>query len=131
MALKKFTDATQAATPAPIEPSGIPNILLELALYNLYTRGGVTYEKGKAYRFDQNTAIMLMSEQDMGRPVWRQYVAPPQVRKRETEIVDQTRRVVEPPPAETAHAVEVSAPKRLDIGDDSELADLGLDTVQI
>jgi hypothetical protein len=84
MALK--TDKTQAPAEKPMEDV----VTLELAMYQHYTWGGVTYEKGSAYRFKREDAMALLSEQDHGRPVWKMW-SPPRVKvAARMPIVDST-----------------------------------------
>lgn len=93
-------------------------LVLELALYSVYNRGGQMYEKGKQYRFNKDTAISLLSERDHGRPIWQIYKPVKRVVRTEAPV-DATKvevTVVEPIPGEPQ--------KRIDIGDDSEIADV-------
>ena len=100
-------------------------IILELALYVNYTYNGKLYVKGTGYRFKRGDAINLLSERDFGRPIWKIFRVEKPVPKREV-IVDSTEdevhTVAEPIPG----TVEPTRQTRIEVGDDSELADLGL-----
>jgi hypothetical protein len=100
-------------------------ILLELTMYNNFTIGETTYEKGKPYRFTQKVALRLLAEQDMGRPVWKQFVAPVEARAPKAVVVEDRTKIeipqeIEPDPA----ASNSGSTKRIEIGDESELADI-------
>lgn len=116
MALK-----TSEKADAPAAPE---TAVLELALYTQYTWQGVTYEKGKPYRFKLADAIQLMSEQDHGRPIWRKYRPPHIKQKAMEEVVDAT--MVQAPPSadEFGTLVATKDQKRIEVGDDSEIADI-------
>lgn len=73
---------------APAAPQQVQKVALELAIYQRYTRAGVTYVKtaengqDKAYLFTPANAAILLEEVDdtTGRPIWRRY------RPRRTEV---------------------------------------------
>lgn len=107
-------------TPAVTEPKTVD---LELRAYNRYVRNDVLYEKGQAYRFTQDQAEVLLEEVDdvNGRPIWGRWkpVSKRMVVEREVTPKDMTWDSITPAPV----ADEV-ATKGIDIGDDSEIADL-------
>ena len=118
MAIKTQTTAAPAA-PAPAPQD---TMVLELDLYSNYNRGGVAYVKGKQYRFSRENALTLLSEQDLGRPVWKIFRVKP-VQKAEEKVVDYTEAVIAPV---LEPIVGSEVPNKIEIGDDSELADLNL-----
>jgi hypothetical protein len=67
----------------------------------------------------------LLTEMDAGRPVWKRYSPPKQNTKAAPVVVDYSKQSVAPVPTETPHGTP-SPSKRIDIGDESELADLNL-----
>ena len=118
MALK--TERKQEMTPEVAAQTTV----LELALYKKYTWQGFTYEANKPYRFKNTDAMMLLNEQDLGRPVWRIYRPPVARRQTKAEIVDATDVQVAPPVDEFG-VVKIDSPnKRIDIGNDDEIADI-------
>jgi len=126
MALKtEKTDVSVETKPQPTAPPPATTVL-ELALYKIYTWGGVTYEGGKPYRFNNIDAMRLLAEQDMERPVWKihQPAKPKQAPK--NEIVDATRNRVTNPVDELVETIPatIPSPKRIDVGNDSEIADI-------
>lgn len=102
--------------------------VLELALYNLYTWQGDTYERGKPYRFKNSDALILLGEQDLGRPIWR--IFRPATKKearnaQQQEVVDATLVKATRPTVEMAFGRKPSDKiERIDVGDDSEIADI-------
>lgn len=119
MALK-----TEKKAEVPDEPVPTTTVL-ELALYKVYTWGLNTYEQGKPYRFKNSDAMVLLAEQDTGRPVWKLYRKPVPKQAPKTEVVDATM-VHAPVPVEefVLKANGTVGPKRIEIGDDSEIADI-------
>lgn len=102
--------------------------MLELALYKIYTWGAMTYEAGKPYRFRNADAMILLAEQDLGRPIWKLWRKPVPKAAPKNEPVDVTM-VHAPIPVNELGEVStapVGAPadKRIDVGDDSEIADI-------
>ena len=123
MALKT---AEKVETQRPVDPTANTTVL-ELSLYTKYTWGNVTYEKGKPYRFKNSDAMVLLGERDLDRPIWKMYHPPAARQAPRNEIVDATMRSAPIPVDEFGQDVQLSAPpkpKRLDIGDDSEIADI-------
>ncbi len=113
-----------------VESEGESGILLELALYKNYTCGTgmdlMAYEAGKAYRFTQETAMALLSEQDHGRPIWRIY-RPARVKTHQASPVVDATRVQATRTRQTVDQVlnpPDSGKKRIEVGDDAEIADL-------
>lgn len=113
--------------PAPEKPPEQATVILELALYTHYTWGGVTYEKGTAYRFTQDDALTLLGEEDHGRPIWRKYTPPKPKRQPQMPIVEST----EVRAVRTRQSLEDAANtrtppvgKRIDVGTDEEIADV-------
>jgi hypothetical protein len=99
--------------------------VLELSLYAKYTWGNVTYEKGKPYRFKNSDAMILMGELDHGRPIWRVYQPPVQRQAPRNEVVDATMISAPVPVDEFGQSVGPRMPpKRIEVGDDSEIADI-------
>jgi hypothetical protein len=96
--------------------------VLELALYKKYTWGTTTYEAGKPYRFRHQDAMVLLSEQDTGRPIWRLYTPERPKVVPSNEPQDKTW-VQALPPVENLSVTPPPA-KRIEIGDDSEIADI-------
>lgn len=124
MALKTPEKSAPEKAPADV------TVLLELALYTHYTWGGVTYEKGTAYKFTQEDAMLLMSEQDHGRPVWRQFTPARPRRAATMPIVDstevravRTRQSLEDAALNGGAGTAVKG-KRIDVGTDDEIADV-------
>lgn len=125
MALKTPEKAPDASPTKPAPPT---TVMLELALYTHYTWQGTTYEKGTAYRFTQEDAIALMSEEDYGRPIWRRYQPPRKRGPVSMPVVDQTEvRAVRTRQSLEEAAYRGAAPvpgKRIDVGTDEEIADV-------
>lgn len=112
MALKTAEQKADASSP-------VQTTVLELAMYKQYTWQDVTYEKGKPYRFRTADAMILLQEQDAGRPVWKQYIAPkPRVAPR-NEVVDATDQRTSGEPIDV-----LTGGKRIEVGDDSEIKDI-------
>ena len=105
-------------------PSLSETTVLELALYQIYTWQFNTYEKGKPYRFRNSDAMILLSEQDLGRPIWRLYRPPLKKQTPKAEIVDATQVVASLPVEEPMFGTLNKEQRRIEIGDDSEIADL-------
>ena len=85
----------------------------------------MTYEGGKPYRFNNIDAMRLLAEQGMERPVnIHQPAKPKQAPK--NEIVDATRNRVTNPVDEFVETISatIPSPKRIDVGNDSEIADI-------
>lgn len=122
MALKTTGAEKPPETPPPA------TVMLELSLYTHYTWGGVTYEKGTAYRFTQTDALALLSEEDYGRPIWRRFTPPKPKRAVNMPVVDQTEvRAVRTRQSLEDAAYSGAAPipgKRIDVGTDEEIADI-------
>jgi hypothetical protein len=116
-----------AEKPVVAEPP-VDTVTLELALYTQYTWGGTTYEKGTAYKFKRDDAMLLLSEQDHGRPIWKQYNPPKPKQPARTMVVDST----EMRAVRTRTSLEEAANmrpgqntgKRIDVGTDEEIADV-------
>ena len=119
MALKtEKTDVSPEATKAaPVQATTV----LELAMYKMYTWGGVTYEAGKPYRFRSQDAMMLLSETDMDRPIWKIYQQPKAKQVPKNEVVDATSAHASLPVEELGG---VPSEKRLEVGSDDEIADI-------
>lgn len=122
MALKTVSKKSEpAAAPAPVEETA----LLELSLYTNYTWRGVTYEKGKPYRFRTNDAMTLMSELDHGRPVWKLYRPPLKKTQVVPDVVDATEIRTETAGEELMGVDPTTVkPKRIDVGTDDEIKDI-------
>lgn len=123
MALK--TSKSDSGVSTPEAPSQPETVILELALYKIYTWRGIRYEEGKPYRFKASDAMILLAEHDVGRPVWRLYrPEKPKVAPKK-EIVDATAVHVPLPIEDPLVLTDANAPqKRIDIGDESEIADI-------
>lgn len=121
-------DGTTPKTPVVAEKpaEAAPTTLLELALYTHYTWGGVTYEKGTAYRFAQQDAMALLGELDCGRPIWRQYTPPRKKVPTVMPVVDSTEvRAVRSRQSLEEAALRGGTPvKRIEVGTDEEIADI-------
>lgn len=121
-----------AAPVTQAEKASLPDdsVLLSLAIYTHYTWGQQTYEKGKAYRFNRETAYSLLQEMDCGRPIWTIHrpARPKQAPK--SQIVDAT----EVRATRTRQSLEDAAlidpsrtdsgAKRIDVGTDDEIEDI-------
>ena len=108
------------------KPETMPLIELELAIYKRYTRGASTFEAGKVYRFTQEQAMQLLTEQDNHRSVWKVYrpgAAPltPEQRK-EASVVDYSERPLNVL-SETDDPT-VLKPKAVEIGNEEEIASI-------
>lgn len=117
--IKKDAAPAAPATPAPAE-----KVTLELRAYNRYVRNDVLYEKGEGYTFTKETADILLEETDevAGMPIWGRWkpAAKRMVVEREVQPTDMTgAKVVALPTDDEAKSV-----KSVQIGDDSEIADL-------
>jgi len=110
----------QSAPPAPA-PSD--TLTLVLVLYKNYTRDGQAYKQGVQYKFMREDAMVLLDEQDAGRPVWRIYRVPV-VRKTESTHVDATNRQVRPVIEGDPVVAAASAAKRIEVGSEDEIADI-------
>jgi hypothetical protein len=99
---------------------------LQLGIYQRYAQGGRVYEAGVVYDFPKETALDLMTEEDNGRPLWKVYRPKKAEQEAQTEPVKRVN-VTKPGKVAVAEvpAVEVEA-KRLEIGSDEELTELGL-----
>lgn len=97
------------------------SVLLELALYTNYTYQGMTYTKGKAYRFKKSEAMKLISEMDLGRPLWRLF-RPIKPKPVEEVVVDATgiTAISQPEP----NPGTPQSLRRIDVGTDEEIADI-------
>jgi hypothetical protein len=131
MALKTGTEKTDVSAPTstPAEapatpPAAVQTTVLELALYKIYTWGGVSYEKGKPYRFTNSDAMILLAEQDLGRPVWKLYQKPVQRVAQENKVVDATTVRAPVPVDDIGDVSSIPGEKRINVGDDSEIADI-------
>jgi len=108
---------------APAKPNDGTTIL-ELALYKIYTWGANTYEQGKPYRFKNADAMQLMSEQDLGRPVWKIY-RPVKVREvQKVEVMDATSVTASLPVEDPTVLRPDPKAKRIDVGSDDEIQDI-------
>jgi hypothetical protein len=101
-----------------------PGILLELAMYQNYNYRGTMFTKGTPYLFSKDEAIVLLSETDLGRPVWKRYKPLIVEQRRASAVVDATeftadRDVVDDP----IRRIEVTTNK-IEIGNDEEIADI-------
>jgi len=123
MALKSAEKPEEA--PAVANPHANTTVL-ELALYKIYTWQGVTYERGKPYRFKNSDAMILLGEHDHGRPVWRIYTPPTKKSAPRNEIVDATRVQAQLPVDEfgTVLVAPDTTKKRIDVGTDDEISDI-------
>lgn len=117
--------SVQSIAKSPADPKAAePTMLLELTMYKNYALGGLTYERGKAYRFKQKEAMKLLRELDTGRPVWRIY-KPPAPKKIVRKEVDATQvEVVDVTTVEPIHGVADVSKSRIDVGSDEEIADI-------
>lgn len=119
-----FKTAEKAEAPVVTNPIANTTVL-ELSLYTKYTWGNVTYEKGKPYRFKNSDAMVLLGERDTDRPIWKMYHAPAAKRAPRNEVVDATMINAPVPVDEFGQSVmSLPASKRIEIGDDSEIADI-------
>lgn len=124
MALKQSEQKTESL-PATAVPAN--TTVLELALYKIYTWGNITYEQGKPYRFKNSDAMILLSERDFDRPIWK--IHKPQRPKQapRNDVVDATM-ISAPVPVDEFGASVLGAPdkekKRIDVGTDDEIADI-------
>ncbi|PWT89298.1 MAG: hypothetical protein C5B54_09120 [Acidobacteria bacterium] len=106
---------------APVLPE--ETVLFELALYTHYTWRGETYRKGDVYKFKRADAMVLLAEQDAGRPIWQVH-RPKKVRAPKELVVQDATKVVVAPPQEPSFGSTPERPKRIDVGDDTEIADI-------
>jgi hypothetical protein len=122
MALK-----TEKADAPPVAPPD--TTVLELALYKIYTWGNITYEGGKPYRFKNSDAMVLLSERDTDRPVWKIHKPTRTKQAPKNEIVDATS-ISAPVPVDEFGTPTLGKPlttpvkKRIDVGTDDEIADI-------
>ncbi len=97
-------------------------VVLELVKLSRYVRQDILYEKGIPYRFTTEQAAVLFEEMDevTGVPLWKHYKSPAQkmVVQREMVPADMTGKAVDAPDMSGGEG------KRLEIGDDSEIAEL-------
>ena len=119
MALK-----TDKAAEAPVKASTEGTTILELALYKIYTWGANTYEQGKPYRFRNADAMLLLSEQDLGRPVWKIHRPMKPREAPKTEIVDATSITALLPVEDPLTLRPDPKIKRIDVGSDDEIQDI-------
>lgn len=110
----------------PPAPPNVETVLLELTMYNHYTWGGVTYERGTAYKFRRDDAMLLMSEMDHGRPIWRQFRPIKPKGQPRMPIVDSTevKAVRTRTSLEEASHLGTNTGKRIEVGTDDEIADI-------
>lgn len=125
----KAPAAAKAATPVA---AAVKTLLLELALYQRYATDGRIYEAGTVYEFTDSVALEKLQEvEESGRPLWKLHKTP---KTGEGEAPAPKPRAVKvdltPAPAAdgTAAVVEDKASKRIEIGSEEELKELGLDT---
>ena len=123
----KAPAASKAATPVA---AAVKTLALELALYQRYSTDGRIYEAGTVYEFTDSVALEKLQEvEESGRPLWKLHKTPKVAEgeapapKAKTVKVDLT-----PAPAAdgTATIAEDKAGKRIEIGSEEELAELGL-----
>lgn len=104
-------------------PSQPDTMVLELALYNVYSLENRTYHKGTAYRFNRDVALRLLEEEDAGRRVWKQH-RPVKIEVKKEPIEDVTKvQIVDA--TEPIHGLdEKKAPKGIQVGSDDEISDI-------
>jgi hypothetical protein len=111
-------------------PQPVDTIVLELTMYVNYTWNGETYHAGTPYRFKRDDAMILMSEQDHERPIWRIYQPPkikkaqraPEVDSTEVKAVRTRQSLEEAGFRDTRKGTNTG--KRIDVGTDEEIADI-------
>jgi hypothetical protein len=120
---KGKTAPAAAAAPEPVR-----KVALCLAIYQRYHRAGQLFEAGIPYNFTEEQAETLLEEVEDGseNPIWKRYKRKSEVQRVQVEAngdlipVDMTASVVK-----ELGAVDENAPsKRIEIGDDSELAEI-------
>lgn len=119
MALNKETKTSEAS-----QPKQADGVILTLAMHKNYSMQGHLYKGGEGYLFARADAMRLLKEQDMGRPVWKQWVrpAPP---PSEAPVVRDAMQVSVPIPIEEGGQLPQVAPgKAINVGDNSELSDI-------
>jgi hypothetical protein len=115
----------KAPVEAPAAPAPVQTIILTPALYERYLRADVLYEKDQPYRFTVEQAATLLAEQDTDRPLWKRWSDPAKVRQQEfvesaPVVKDMTASTVK----ELPDAEDGSTAKVINVGDDSEIADI-------
>lgn len=121
--------AALKAAPTPVAAAA-KTLLLELALYQRYATDGRIYEAGTVYEFTEAVALEKLQEtEEAGRPLWKLH----KTRKAgEGEAPVQAKTPVKvdltpaPAPDGTAAVTEAEGSKRLEVGSEEELKELGL-----
>jgi len=109
----------------PMTPPSDDAMLLELALYTRYTRKKNTYIGGQVYRFKRADALQLLTEMDLGRPIWKQWRKPtPKKQTATSTVVDATAISIERIGEPISGLVPDDPAKRIDVGTDEEIADI-------
>lgn len=127
---KTPTAKASAAAPKAQAPvaAAVKTFLLELALYQRYATEGRIFEAGTVYEFPEADALEKLQEtEESGRPVWKIHKTP---KVGEGEVAPKPKVVKVSAPAAsvegTAAVVEDKGIKRLEVGSEEELAELGL-----
>lgn len=104
-------------------------LLLSLTMYSRYNRDGVTYEKGKVYRFPEDVATRYLKEADEGRPIWRSV---PDDSAAGVTVFEGVQEPVqeEPVVAATAATEEPTAVAGVELATADEEAELGLPAIE-
>jgi hypothetical protein len=104
-------------------------LMLELALYKRYHWKGALYEAGVIYKVSREQAVEMLQEEDSGRPIWKVHrkvekeSTRPKLKLDEDGAVDLSKFDLDKPDT-LPLGEEHKKPKRIDIGNDDEIADL-------
>lgn len=128
---KKSDSVEETAPAAPVTPVAQQKTKIELALYERFVKSGTLYVKGTIYIFPADKAAELLRLHENGKPIF--LFSQPKKNMRTFQLV--------PPEvdmsnvnAKTGVGVSVIKTDRIDIGDESELKEMGIvadDGVQI
>lgn len=123
----KASEAAKSAKPSVA--AEVTTMVLELALYQRYATDGRIYESGVPYEFEQSVALEKLQEaEESGRPLWKLHKTK-KTAEGEAPVAAKVPVKVDltPKPVDGSVAVtEDSGSKRLEVGSEDELKELGL-----
>lgn len=123
----KASEAAKSAKPSVA--AAVTTMVLELALYQRYATDGRIYEAGVPYEFEQSVALEKLQEaEESGRPLWKLHKTK-KAAEGEAPVAAKVPVKVDltPKPVDGAVAVtEAAGSKRLEVGSEDELKELGL-----
>lgn len=109
--------------------AAVATMVLELALYQRYATDGRIYEAGVPYEFEQSVALEKLQEaEESGRPLWKLHKTK-KAAEGEAPVAAKVPVKVDltPKPVDGAVAVtEAAGSKRLEVGSEDDLKELGL-----